>query len=77
VPNLTIRDVPDDLYALLKALAERERRSLQQTALVLLGQARRLVDAGGSVEEARALRARFGGRRLGDVVSDVRQERAR
>jgi len=77
VPNLTIRDVPDDLYALLKALAERERRSLQQTALVLLGQARRLADAGGSVEEARALRARFGGRRLGDVVSDVRQERAR
>jgi len=73
---LTIRDVPDDLYALLKQLAVRNRRSLQQEAIVQLEHAR--SRAGDSpVERARVLRAQLAGRDLGDTVKDIREDRAR
>jgi hypothetical protein len=34
--NLSLRDVPDDLYQQIKEIAERERRSVNQQILVLL-----------------------------------------
>ncbi|MSP93226.1 MAG: hypothetical protein EXR79_15760 [Myxococcales bacterium] len=73
---LTIRDVPDDLYAILKQLAARNRRSLQQEAIVQLEQAR--GRAGDSpLDRARVIRQQFAGRDLGDTVEEIRQERAR
>lgn len=73
---LTIRDVPEDLLRLLKQLAVRHRRSLQQEALAQLEQARiRATDS--PVERARALRDSLAGQPLGDVVEDVRRERER
>ncbi len=39
MPNLSLRDVPDDLYRQIKEIAERDRRSINQQILVLLEQA--------------------------------------
>lgn len=76
MPALTIRDVPEDLYRLLKRLAERNRRSLQQELLIQLEHARlRATDS--PLERARVLRESFAGRDMGDVVAEVRAERAR
>lgn len=36
--NISLRDLPDQLYQQLKKMAERERRSLNQQILVLLEQ---------------------------------------
>lgn len=36
MPTLQVRDLPEDLYAQLSYLAEREHRSLTQEAIVLL-----------------------------------------
>lgn len=36
--NLSLRDVPDELYQKIKAIAEYERRSINQQILVLLEQ---------------------------------------
>ncbi len=73
---LTIRDVPDDLYAILKQLAVRNRRSLQQEAIVQLEQAR--CRAGESpLDRARVIRQQLAGRELGDTVEEIRQDRER
>ena len=37
--NLSLRDVPDDLYQQIKEIAERERRSVNQQIMVLLERA--------------------------------------
>ena len=74
--TLTIRDVPEDLHRTLTALAARNRRSLQAQVLILLEAARRL-DGPSALDEARAIRERLAGQPLGDVVQDVRDERAR
>ncbi|MFM2152437.1 MAG: Arc-like binding domain [Pseudomonadota bacterium] len=76
MPAITIRDVPEDLLQQLKALAERNRRSLQQQLLVLLEQVR-VFDRPSALDRAAAIRERLKGRRLGDLVADVRAERER
>lgn len=73
---LTIRNIPDDTYRALAARAQRNRRSLQQEASLLLERARGLERNDG-LEKARAMREKLRGRDLGDVVRDVRDERAR
>ena len=40
--NISLRDVPDELYQQLKEMAERERRSVNQQILVLLERSVRL-----------------------------------
>lgn len=37
--NLSLRDIPEDIYQQIKAIAERDRRSINQQILVLLEQA--------------------------------------
>jgi len=74
--NLTVRNLPDDLYARLTRLARLNRRSLQQQALVLLERVRD-EDPETVLERAAGIRARLTGRALGDTVAEVRQERAR
>lgn len=73
---LTIRDVPDDLYEALRALAVRNRRSLNQQVVVLLEQVRTLPATPPS-EDAAAMRRRLAGRALGDSVAELRAERDR
>ena len=74
--TITVRNVPDDLYGDLKRLAARNRRSLQQQALVLLERAR-IARLESPVERAAAIRRRLEGRALGDTVAEIRQERER
>jgi plasmid stability protein len=76
MPALTIRNVPDDLYATLKRLAAQNRRSLQQEVLVRL-EAVRVDDTASPLARAEAIRARLAGRSLGDTVADIRAERER
>ncbi|MCX7618935.1 Arc family DNA-binding protein [Tepidiforma sp.] len=67
--TLTIRNVPDELYAALKERARRNRRSLNQEVLALLegecgqpGERRPTRDD--LLAEVDALRAKWAGRRL-------------
>lgn len=74
--TLTVRNVPDDLYQALSMLATRNRRSLQQQVLVVLERAR-VLDQPSPVRRAAEWRTRLRGRRLGDTVAEVREERRR
>lgn len=74
--TITIRNVPDDVFAELKRLAAQNRRSLQQQVLLLLERARVSRPESPTVVAAK-LRHRLEGRDLGDTIQDVRDERAR
>ena len=74
--SLTIRNVPDDLYDRLTAMARSNRRSLQQQVMVLLEQVR-WRHGRGPLDTARALRAELSDCDLGDTVADLREDRAR
>lgn len=74
--TITVRNIPDDLYLDIRRLAERNRRSLQQQALVLLERAR-LSRLGSPATRAAEIRSRLAGRVLGDTVGELRRERER
>lgn len=74
--NVTIRNVPDDLYSLLNDLARRNRRSIQQQLLVILDRVRMLQGEPPGVKAA-AMRQKLSTRNLGDTVKELREERAR
>ncbi len=74
---LTVRNVPDDLYAALVRQAEQNRRSLQQQVLVLLERGRDLGAAESPLETAQRIRAQLAGRPLGDTVAEIRADRER
>lgn len=61
--TLTIKNMPDELYQLLKVTARRRRRSINSEALLLLEQAlhnpREEEEA--LLERVRQMRGRFGG----------------
>jgi len=73
---LSIRNLPDDVYEALKAMAATNHRSMQEQVRCLIEREARLA-AGPGLGEARAWRMRLAGRSLGDTVEDVRQDRAR
>ena len=73
---LSIRNLPDDVYEALKAMAVANHRSMQEQARCLIERETRLA-AGPGLAAARAWRLRLAGRSLGDTVEDVRQDRAR
>ncbi len=64
--NISLRDVPDELYQQLKQIAESERRSVNQQILVLLERSLRLhqrptAEVWQQIEQRReAIRARVG-----------------
>lgn len=59
--TLTLKNVPDDIYAQLKAAADSHRRSLNQEAIVCLQSALqpRRIDADAQLARLRALRAQL------------------
>lgn len=73
---LSIRNLPDDVYEALKAMAASNHRSMQEQVRCLIEREARLA-AGTGLAEARSWRMRLAGRTLGDTVEDVRQDRAR
>ena len=74
--SLSIRNLPDDVYDALKAMAKANHRSLQGQVRCLIEHEIRLL---GSAElvKAREWRARLAQRNLGDTVRDVREDRER
>jgi plasmid stability protein len=72
--TLTIRNLPDETYRALVLRAQRNRRSLQQEALLLLERTR-AMGSGGSLRRAEAIRERLQGRDLGNVVQEIREQR--
>ena len=64
--NISLRDVPDEVYQQLKQMAERERRSVNQQILVLLERSLSLhqrpsAEVWQQIEQRReAIRARVG-----------------
>ncbi len=73
---LSIRNLPDDVYEALKAMAAANHRSMQEQVRSLIERETRLA-AGSGLAAAREWRIRLSGRNLGDTVEDVRQDRAR
>jgi plasmid stability protein len=61
MPTLTLKNIPDDLHARLKASAERNRRSLNSEILVRLEQdiSRPVLDPVVHAETLRAFAARL------------------
>lgn len=74
--TLTIRNVPETVHAQLAEWAEDNHRSLQEQARHLLEMNVKL-QATCVMEAAAAYRARLAGRKLGNIVEDIRKERVR
>ncbi len=74
--TLTVREVPDTVYAVLKEEAETNGRSLQAQVLWVLAKETRLRK-GGFLGAARRWQRRLAGCELGDAVADIRAGRER
>jgi len=73
---LTIRGVPDSVYHTLQRLARDNRRSMQEQVMLVLEREAALV-SGSRVQDALAIRKRLAGRAWGNIVADIRKDRAR
>ena len=74
--TLTVREVPDAVYAVLKEEADANCRSLQAQVRWVLTKETRL-HKGGFLEGVRRWQRRLAGRKLGDTVADIRAGRDR
>ncbi|MBE9168016.1 Arc family DNA-binding protein [Pleurocapsales cyanobacterium LEGE 06147] len=80
--NLSLRDVPDELYQKIKEIADRERRSINQQILVLLEQSVQQQQKGPKAEvleridrRRKAIAARVG--IMPDSTEQIAEERNR
>lgn len=73
---ISIRNVPEDVYFALQAMAKVNRRSLQEQIKYLLEQEVRLLK-GSPVARAAEWRTLLKGRKIGDTVLSVREDRVR
>ena len=75
MPNVLVRDVPEDVHAALQRRAERRGQSLQQ---YLSGELRRLAERPGLEEVLDRVDRRQGGRvGLAQAAGDLAEDRAR
>ena len=74
--TLTVREVPDAVYAVLKEEAAANNRSLQEQVRWVLAKETRLRK-GGFMGSARRWQRRLTGRELGDTVAEIRAGRER
>jgi hypothetical protein len=75
MPNVLVRDIPEDVHAALQRRAERRGQSLQQ---YLSGELRRLADRPGLEEVLDRIDRRRGGRvGLAQAAEDLADDRAR
>ena len=73
---ISIRNVPDHVYAGLQAMAKSNRRSLQEQIKLILEQEIKLCNRS-FLAGAAEWRKRLQGRRLSDTVKLVRKDRQR
>jgi len=74
--TLTIREVPDVVYTTLRECAVKNRRSLQQQVVFMLEREADLI-RGSHADRLLRWRQRLAGRKLGNIVADIRRERDR
>lgn len=74
--TVTIRNIPDDLYAIISRVAQRNHRSIQQQLLAQLEKFR-VLDKESPVIKAQEIRNRLAGRPLGDTLKEIHEERNR
>lgn len=75
MPNVLVRDIPEDIHAILQRRAEQRGQSLQQ---YLAGELKRLAERPSMDEVLDRLETRRSGRvGLTQAVRDVSEERAR
>ncbi len=73
---ISIRNVPDDVYAGLQVMAKKNRRSLQEQIKLILEQEVKLANRS-FLAGAAQWRKRLRGRDLSDAVEAVRRDRER
>ena len=73
---MTIRGVSEEVYQVLKKCANRNRRSMQEQIKAILDREAHLIE-GGHLAKARQWRMQLAGRKLGNVVADIRKDRRR
>jgi len=76
VKAISIRNIPDDVYDALKAMAKSSRRSLQEEVRHLLEREVSLTQ-GSSLSRAGQWRSRLAGRKHADTVASIREDRGR
>lgn len=74
--TLTIREVPDEVYAVLKEQAQSSNRSLQAQILWIMAKEVRL-HKGGFMNAAQQWRHKLSDRNLGDTIADIHAGRER
>jgi plasmid stability protein len=76
VPQLTVRNIDEALYARLKDRASSNHRSLEAEVRAILDQQLRL-DRTAVVRRANEFRRRLVGRHTGDATAEIRADRDR
>lgn len=76
MPALSLRAIPQDVYNGLKAMAARNRRSMQEQARLLLEREVRLHQPA-AMERARQWRERMRQRPMPHLLDDLRSDRDR
>jgi plasmid stability protein len=74
--TMTIREIPDAVYSVIRREAETNHRSLQEQVRFILDKEAR-IRQGAASEAAREWRLRLEGRALGDTVKEIREGRRR
>ena len=74
--TLTVREVPDEVYGVIKQEAEANHRSIQEQVRYVLAKEARLRN-GGFGAAAKKWRTKVAGRPMGDTVADIREGRNR
>ena len=73
---ISIRNIPDDVYAGLQAMANTNRRSLQEQVKLILEQEVKLTRRS-FLADAADWRKNLQGREFNDTVKEVRKDRQR
>ena len=73
---ISLRNVPEDVYAGLQEMAKTNRRSLQEQVKLILEQEAKLTKRS-FLADAADWRRSFQGRDFNDTVKDVRKDRQR
>ena len=73
---ISVRNVPEDVYAGLQAMAKANRRSLQEQIKIILEREVKL-NKRSFLADAAEWRKKFQGRKFKDTVKDVRKDRQR
>ncbi len=74
--TLTVREVPDEVYGVIRQEAEANHRSIQEQVRYILAKETR-IRRGGLAALSSKSRNKFAGRDLGDTVAEIAAGRAR